>query len=147
MPRRAEGDAVIVYTGGTFDLFHIGHVRLLQRCRGLAGDSIVVVSLNTDEFITAYKGRPPTIAYRDRCEVLAACRYVDRVVENVGGADSKPAIDDVRPDIIAVGSDWEGRDYHAQMSFTQEWLDERGIRLVYLPYTEGVSSSAIRANL
>ena len=134
-----------VYTGGTFDLFHIGHVRLLWRCSKLAyPDGEVVVALNTDDFVTAYKGRPPVISYAERREILEACRYVDRVVPNHGGADSKPAIEWVQPDIIAVGSDWQDRDYYAQMGFTQAWLDERGIRLIYLPYTEGVSTSDIR---
>lgn len=135
---------MIVYTGGTFDLFHFGHVRFLLRCRGLAGDGRVVVSLNTDEFVESYKGRPPVIPFEQRQIVLEACRYVDEVVCNVGGADSKPVIESVFPDIIAIGSDWQERDYHAQMGFTPEWLEERGISLVYLPYTEGVSSSAIR---
>jgi len=136
---------VRVYTGGTFDLFHIGHVRLLWRCSKLASpDGEVVVALNTDDFVAAYKGRPPVIPYAERREILEACRYVDRVVPNHGGADSKPAIEWVQPDIIAVGSDWQDRDYHAQMGFTQAWLDERGIRLIYLPYTEGVSTSDIR---
>lgn len=141
-------DRKIVYTGGTFDLFHYGHVRLLMRCRLLAGrHGEVVVSLNTDEFITAYKGRPPVVPYAQREEVLRACRYVDDVVPNIGGADSKPAIEAVTPDIIAVGSDWQKRDYYAQMQFTPEWLKQQGIRLVFLPYTEGTSSSAIRAAL
>ena len=51
------------------------------------------------------------------------------------------------PDIIAVGSDWEGRDYYSQMGFTQNWLDARGISLVYLPYTIGISSTDIKNRL
>lgn len=136
---------MIVYTGGTFDLFHIGHVRLLMRCHLMAGFAgQVVVSLNTDEFVDSYKGRPPVIPYEQRAEVLEACRYVDRVIPNSGGADSRPAIELVHPDIIAVGSDWEKRNYLAQMGFGPDWLIARGIRLVFVPYTDGVSSSAIR---
>jgi len=51
---------LIVYTGGTFDLFHANHVRFLRRCAELGS---VTVSLNTDEFIQAYKGRPPVVPY------------------------------------------------------------------------------------
>lgn len=153
---------MIVYAGGSFDLFHYGHVRFLRRCRDLAGPreserlgigavgnpmilNRVVVSLNTDEFITSYKGRPPIIPYDGRREILEACRYVDEVVPNVGGADSRPAIALVEPNIVAVGSDWADRDYHGQMGFTPEWLAERGIRLVYFPYTAGIAASMIRA--
>jgi glycerol-3-phosphate cytidylyltransferase len=133
-----------IYTGGTFDLFHSGHVQFLRRCSDLGR---VVVSLNTDEFVQAYKGRPPICNYRERAEVLQACRYVTRVVPNVGGADSKPAIEHVTPDLIVVGSDWATRDYHKQMGFDQAWLDEHGIGLAYIPYTKGISSTAIKARL
>jgi glycerol-3-phosphate cytidylyltransferase len=134
----------IVYTGGTFDLFHAGHARFLARCAELGE---VVVSLNTDEFIEEYKGKPPVISYHDRAEVLRACRFVSRVVPNLGGPDSKIAIDQEYPDIIAIGSDWARKDYHAQMGFDQDWLDERNIALIYIPYTQGISSTAIKERM
>jgi glycerol-3-phosphate cytidylyltransferase len=137
-----------VYTGGTFDLFHIGHVRLLERCRELSGESgMVIVSLNTDEFIEEYKGKPPIISYQDRAEVLLSCRYVDKVIPNFGNEDSKPAIIEASPDIIAIGSDWARKDYYKQMQFTQDWLDKLNISLIYIPYTQGISSTEIKARL
>jgi glycerol-3-phosphate cytidylyltransferase len=138
---------MIVYSGGTFDLFHYGHVRFLARCRELAKGGEVVISLNTDEFVESYKGRPPIIPYDGRKEVLEACRYVDRVIPNSGGADSKPAIESVHPNIIAIGSDWSSKDYYAQMGFTPAWLVYQGISLVYVPYTDGISASMVRATL
>jgi glycerol-3-phosphate cytidylyltransferase-like family protein len=72
---------------------------------------------------------------------------VDEVVMNVGGADSRIAIDQVQPNYIVVGSDWAERDYYAQMSFDQKWLDERGIGLVYVPYTKTISSTQIRSRM
>ena len=137
-----------VYTGGTFDLFHIGHVRLLERCRELSGESgMVIVSLNTDEFIEEYKGKPPIISYQDRAEVLLSCRYVDKVIPNFGNEDSKPAIIEASPDIIAIGSDWARKDYYKQMQFTQDWLDKLNISLIYIPYTQGISSTEIKTRL
>ena len=134
-----------LYTGGTFDLFHAGHVKFLQRCSQIADE--VVVSLNTDEFIQAYKKKAPVMTYEERLIALAGCRYVDRVVPNVGGADSKVAIDRVRPDIVAIGSDWARKDYYKQMQFDQDWLDERNISLIYIPYTNGISSTDIKNRL
>ena len=134
----------LVYTGGTFDLFHAGHAKFLERCAELGP---VVVSLNTDEFIEAYKGKPPVLSYADREAVLLACRYVEKVVPNTAGADSKPTIEEVWPDIIAIGTDWARRDYHAQMQFDQDWLDEREIALIYIPYTQGISSTAIKERM
>lgn len=135
---------LIVYTGGTFDLYHSGHANFLARCAELGQ---VVVSLNTDEFIEAYKGKPPVISYEERRAVLLSCRSVSEVIPNYGGADSKPAIEMTAPDILAIGSDWARRDYYAQMGFTQDWLDNRGISLIYIPYTAGISSTAIKARL
>lgn len=133
-----------IYTGGTFDLFHAGHVNFLRRCAELGS---VTVSLNTDEFIEEYKGKRPIIGYKEREEVLLGCRYVDSVIPNLGGVDSRIAIGLSEPDLIVVGSDWARRDYYAQMGFNQDWLDERGIGLCYIPYTEGISSTAIKERL
>lgn len=135
---------MIVYTGGTFDLPHWGHVEFLRRCAEFGN---VVVSLNTDEFITAYKGDPPVMSFEERATVLEEFRSVSLVIANTGGADSREAIESVAPDVIAIGSDWARRDYYSQMGFDQGWLDVRGIGLLYLPYTTGISSTEIKKRL
>lgn len=138
----------IIYTGGTFDLFHSGHVNLLRRCFELAGpEGEVVVSINTDDFIQTYKGSPPVCSESEREAVLESCQYVTRVVRNLGGADSKPAIELVQPDYIAIGTDWARRNYYEQMSFTQDWLDERNIGLIYIPYSPNISTTNIKSRL
>ena len=135
---------LIVYTGGTFDLFHAGHALFLQRC---ADFGQVVVALNTDEFIEAYKGKPPVMTYAEREAVLESCRWVSSVVPNTDGANSKTTIERVMPDLIVVGSDWARRDYYKQMQFTQDWLDEHNIGLVYIPYTPGISSTELKRRI
>ena len=138
---------MIVYTGGTFDLFHVGHVRLLKHCRDYAGiNGPVVVSVNTDEFVASYKDAP-ICPLAERMEMVAACKWVDRVVVNHGGADSKPAIEGVAPNFVVVGDDWAGKDYCGQMGFTAEWLAERNIALRFVPYTNHVSSTIIKVRL
>jgi glycerol-3-phosphate cytidylyltransferase len=138
-----------VYTGGTFDLFHSGHVNFLKRCQQIAGvDGQVVVALNTDEFIYDYKKKKPVLSFDQRKDVLESCRYVSEVVANVGGSDSKKTIEMVESvDVIAIGSDWARKDYYAQMEFDQDWLDEKNISLIYIPYTKGISSTFIKGNL
>jgi glycerol-3-phosphate cytidylyltransferase len=136
---------MIIYTGGTFDLFHKGHVNLLKWCKSM-GDK-VVVSLNTDEFIFEYKGKTPIISYEDRAEVLMSCKYVDKVIPNYGGTDSKIAILSVMPNIIVIGSDWAKKDYYSQMGFDQEWLDKNGIGLCYVPYTWETSTTKIKGKI
>lgn len=135
---------LVVYTGGTFDLFHSGHANFLKQCSELGR---VVVSLNTDEFIATYKGKPPIMDYAERKAVLESCRFVDEVVPNEGGSDSTIAITKVFPHIIAIGSDWAKRDYYKQMGFSQDWLDERGISLLYIPYTLGISTTKLKARI
>lgn len=135
---------LIVYTGGTFDLFHSGHANFLQQCSELGN---VIVSLNTDEFIEGYKGKPPIMTYEERAAVLESCRYVSAVTPNRGGKDSKIAIGESKPDIIAIGSDWARRDYYAQMDFDQDWLDKNDISLIYIPYTKGISSTELKKRI
>lgn len=130
-----------VYTGGTFDLFHAGHVNFLKRCSEIGS---VTVALNTDDFIAQYKGKYPWMTLSERRAVLEACRWVDEVVVNRFGADSKPTIEEVEPDVVAIGSDWARKDYYKQMQFTQDWLDSKNISLLYIPYTEGISSTELK---
>lgn len=127
---------MIVYVGGTFDLLHHGHRYMLRSARDIATlDGEVVVALNTDEFVERYKGRPAVQRYLERSEALSACRYVDRVIPNVGGEDSRPALEAVMPDVLLAGADWYSADdslYCKQMGFDAKWLDDRGIELRYM---------------
>jgi glycerol-3-phosphate cytidylyltransferase len=141
-----------VYTGGTFDLFHEGHVELLRSCKRLAGDGLVIVALNTDEFIKRFKATGPVQTYRERKAVLESCRYVDFVIPNIGQEDSRKTIESIslengEIDVIAIGSDWAGRDYYGQMGFTKEWLDERDFILIYIDRRTGMSTTKIKEKL
>lgn len=129
---------------GTFDLLHVGHLRLLERASQIGP---LTVAVNTDAFAAKYK-REPVCPLDHRIEMLRALRCVDRVIVNTGGADSKPAILDAKPRFIVHGDDWVGDDYMRQLDVNPKWLEEHGIDLLYLSYTGGVSTSALlrRAN-
>lgn len=133
-----------LYTGGTFDLFHYGHVNFLKKCRALSDN--VVVALNQDDFVSEYKS-PPVMNYKEREMSLLSCPYVDKVIPNIYGKNSKPSILSIKPDIIAIGDDWAHKDYYEQMDFTQSWLDEQDIVLVYIPYTKGISTSELKKRI
>ena len=139
----------VVYNGGSYDLVHRAHIDVFRQLRRMAGKyGIVVVALNTDDFIREFKGHDPVAPYEDRAAVLRAMRDIDRVVPNVGGADSRPTIEAVAPDVIAAGHDWYSPDderYCRQMGFTRDWLAQRNISLVYLDWVEGYSSTNLRA--
>jgi cytidyltransferase-like protein len=125
-----EKEHTFVYTGGTFDLFHPGHVDLLKECSRYGK---VIVALNTDEFVKEYKGKKPVMFYEERFAMLFACKYVYGIVKNFGGADSRPVIERVKPSYIAIGSDWLEKDYLKQMNIDAKFLEENEIRLIYLP--------------
>lgn len=131
-----------VYVGGTFDLFHYGHARFLRKCREYGK---VLVALNTDEFASRYK-RKPVMSLDERIESVKSCRWVDEVVVNTGNESTKQTIlsmPDKKFVYIAHGSDWTGEGLLRQLGMTQEWLDEQDIKMLYIDYTEGVSSSDI----
>lgn len=130
----------VLYIGGTFDLFHPGHVRLLARAREIGE---VTVALNTDSFVEEYKGRKPIMTLDERLEVVAGCRYVDDVIINVGGRDSRESILKVNPDFIVHGDDWMGNEFLQQLGIDRDFLVEHSIGLIYLTYTPGVSTSTL----
>ena len=131
-----------VLTVGTFDLFHSGHITLLENCQKYSGiDGIIVVGLNTDRFVSTFKN-PTIYSFQERIKILSSCRYVDRVIEN----DSqclKSMLIYVKPDYLIVGSDWAPpRDYVKQIGTTELWLAEHGIKLVFIPRSEDSQSSS-----
>ena len=131
-----------LYTGGTFDLFHFGHQNFLRQCRNLSDH--VVVALNTDDFVEKFKNKKPILNFNERKKSLLFSPFVDEIVKNEGGEDSTKCKLSVRPQIIAVGDDWLHKDYYKQMGFTQQWMRDNGMELLYLPYTKEISSSEIR---
>ncbi len=131
---RAGRPSVRVLTYGTFDLFHIGHLRLLERLRGL-GDHLTV-GVSTDEF-NALKGKRSIVPYADRAALVAACRFVDAVIPEEHWEQKRDDVVRLRIDVFGMGGDWEGH------------FDELGdvCKVVYLPRTEGISSTAIKDRL
>lgn len=128
-----------IYIGGTFDLLHSGHIKLFKSAHDLG---YVIVSLNTDGFAEEYK-RKPVIPLKDRIAVIGSCQYVDEVIINAEGKDSKPAILASKATHILHGDDWTGDSLMTQMGFDEKWLKKYGIELFYLPYTEGVSTTEL----
>lgn len=128
-----------VYVGGTFDLLHPGHIALLQKASAY-GD--VVVSLNTDEFAERYK-RKPVMSLEERKQMVRSLRCVSDVVVNIGCEDSTVAIMEVKPRYIVHGNDWTGESLMKQMGLSREFLRENNIQMLYLPYTEGVSTTEL----
>ena len=123
-----------IITYGTYDMFHIGHLRLLQRLSKLADRLIVAVS--TDEFNEG-KGKKTLIPYEQRAEIIENIKCVDLVIpEN----DWEQKIKDVKKydvDIFAIGDDWEGK-----FDFLKEYCE-----VVYLERTNNISTTQLKKSL
>jgi glycerol-3-phosphate cytidylyltransferase len=123
-----------ILTYGTFDLFHIGHLRILERARAL-GDRLVV-GVSTDAF-NAKKGKKSVIPFEHRRDIVAALRCVDLVIPE---EDWEQKVDDIRRhavQVFAMGDDWQGR-----FDFLSVHCDVR-----YLARTPEISTTVIRTDL
>jgi glycerol-3-phosphate cytidylyltransferase len=125
-----EGNQVVL-TYGTFDLFHIGHLNLLNRMREL-GDRLVV-GVSTDEF-NASKGKRTIVPYEHRAAIVEALGIVDKVIPEEAWDQKVRDIKEYDVDVFGMGHDWEGK-----------FDDLKHLcNVVYLPRTEGVSSTEIK---
>lgn len=125
---------VRVITYGTFDLLHIGHVRLLERAKELGDELIVAIS--TDEFNKS-KGKDAFYSYKHRREIVKALACVDLVIEEKSWEQKEDDIKNLNIDIFVMGSDWEGKfDYLNDLC-----------RVVYLDRTDDISTTKIKYDL
>lgn len=126
--------AKTVITYGTFDMFHVGHLRLLKRMRDLG--ERVIVAVSTDEF-NMQKGKQALIPYVERREILESLSCVDLVVPETSWAQKVTDIQKHCVDVFVMGDDWRGR-FDELQAYCQ---------VVYLERTVGVSSSALKQAL
>ena len=128
---------IIGYTTGVFDLFHIGHVKILQKAKSLCDKLIVGVS--TDALVKKYKNKKPIIPFSERVEVIKNNKCVDLVVSQ-NSLDKFKNWRRLKYDVMFVGDDWYA---------TKKWRDldqefrKLGVKIVYLPYTKKTSSTKI----
>ncbi|MCD4718369.1 MAG: glycerol-3-phosphate cytidylyltransferase [Desulfobacula sp.] len=121
----------IVITYGTFDLLHVGHIRLLKRAKTLG--NYLIVGLSTDEF-NAEKHKSSFMGYELRKELLQAIRYVDLVIPEKNWEQKRDDIRQHNVDIFVMGDDWKGK-----FDSLQEYC-----KVLYLPRTQDISSTAIK---
>jgi glycerol-3-phosphate cytidylyltransferase len=132
---------IVGYTTGVFDMFHIGHLRILERARDNCDQ--LIVGVTTDELSMANKGKTPVIAFNERFDIVSALRCVDRAVEQ-DSMDKIAAWEQLRFDRMFVGDDWQG---------TPKWnaleadFAARNVEIVYFPYTTHTSSTMLRSAL
>ena len=123
-----------VITYGTFDLFHIGHLRLIQRLQKL-GDKLIV-AVSTDKF-NEIKGKKTIIPYEQRAEIVANIKGVDLVIPEESWEQKIYDIKKYNVDIFAIGEDWKGK-----FDYLKEYCE-----VIYLPRTKGISTTQLKKTL
>lgn len=131
----------IGYTTGVFDMFHVGHLNILKKAKEQC--ETLVVGVTTDELCYKRKNKYPIVNERERMEIVAAIRYVDKVIPQADMEKIKP-VRELGAEAVFVGSDWKGTPAWNQY---EKDFAEVGCRVVYLDHTDGVSSSILREKL
>ena len=127
----------IGYTQGTFDMFHIGHLNLINHAKEYC--DYLIVGVNSDELVLSYKNKKPVIIAEERAEIVRNMKAVDECVI-VTTLDKLQAYERYHFDVIFIGDDWKG---NARWEKTKADLAQYGVDVVFLPHTDGISSSQL----
>lgn len=131
----------IGYTTGVFDLFHIGHLNILRSARERC--DYLIVGVSTDEIVKEYKHKTPIIPYSERAAIVGAIKYVDKVVPQTS-MDKMMAWNELKFDVVFHGDDWKGSSMYDEIEVK---LANVGCDMVFLPHTQGTSSTEISRKL
>lgn len=128
------------YTVGVFDLFHVGHLNLLERCKAMCDK--LIVGICDDDYVRMVKGKEPVYDEIDRARIAAALKCVDEVhiVNTEVTNDKIKALEKFHFDVLFSGDDWKGSERYKK---TEEQFAPLGVSIEYLPYTKGVSTTEI----
>ena len=127
----------IGYTTGVFDLFHIGHLNILKRAKEQC--EYLIVGVSTDELVEGYKHKTPVIPFEERIAIVEAIKYVDKVVIQES-MDKFSAWERLRFNVVFHGDDWKNSNMYDRYI---DQFKKVGVDVVFLPHTDGVSSTQI----
>lgn len=128
------------YTTGVYDMFHVGHLNLLKRAKEQC--DYLIVGVTVDELVS-YKNKTAVIPFEDRIQIVDAIKYVDKAVPQVN-MDKMEAWEKYHFDVMFVGDDWKGTDKWNKLEAD---FKEKGVDIVYFPYTKKVSSTMLREKI
>ena len=128
----------IGYTTGVFDMFHIGHLNILQQAKQHC--DYLIVGVSTDELVENYKNKTPIIPFENRKKILESIKYVDEVIVQ-SHRDKIKYFHEIGFDVMFVGSDWKGSDLFISI---EKELEKHNAKVHYFNYSEGISSSRLR---
>lgn len=128
-------------TVGVFDLFHIGHLNLFERCKSMC--DYLIVGVCQDDYVTKLKKKTPIIPAEERMRICAALKCVDEVIPvSISETENKMLLYKNHPfDVLFSGDDWKGTPRYLQ---TEKDFGKLGVKIEYLPYTQGISTSKLK---
>ena len=132
---------MIVYTVGTFDLLHVGHLALLEYCKSLGG--ILAVDVASDRVVNSYKPNVPVIPLEQRMEMLRALSCVD-IVRPYDDLEYVSGCKELNADIFVIGEDWGDKPHNLAV---EAYLKSAGKQIKQVLYNPRTSSSAIKQNV
>lgn len=134
----------IGYTCGVFDLFHVGHLNLLERCKQMC--DVLIVGVCNDDYVKNVKGKEPVYDENQRLRIINALKVVDNaeLVTIAETNDKMLAIEKFGFDVLFSGDDWKGSERYKK---TEEQFKKYGATIEYLPYTKGVSTTEIKEKI
>lgn len=134
----------IGYTAGVFDLFHIGHLNLLEHCKQMC--DYLIVGICDDDYVINIKHKAPVFKENERLRILNALKCVDRAeLVNFEITNNKMlALSKFHFDVLFSGDDWKGSTRYKK---TEEDFSKVGVAIEYFPYTPGISSTDIKNKL
>ena len=130
----------VIYTAGSYDLFHFGHLNILLKAKKL-GDYLIV-GVSSDRLILKYKGIKPVICYKDRVSIIKELKCVNKVIKQEKFFDIKQ-LKQYNISAIVLGSDWENKSFPE----LEKCLKKLNIKIIYVPYTQRLSTSKIKEHI
>ena len=132
------------FTAGVFDLFHVGHLNLLERCKEMC--DYLIVGICGDDYVRDIKHKEPVYPEKDRLRIINALKCVDKaVVVSIEATEDKMiALKEFNFDVLFSGDDWKGSERYNK---TEQQFAEYGVSIEYLPYTQGISTTNIKDKL
>ncbi len=135
------GKYKIGFVQGVFDMFHIGHLNILERAKEHC--DFLIVGVNSDELVEEYKHKKTIIPCDERVRIIEALKCVDKVIV-MHDRDKLKVCQENNINAIFMGDDWKGSDFYNKMEIE---LKKINVDIVYFPYTKGTSSTILREKL
>lgn len=129
------------YTDGVYDLFHVGHLNMIEQAK--AQCEYLIVGVHGDEVVNEYKHHYPIIPENERARIISAVHGVDQVVIN-DTRDKMELLKRHQFDVVFIGDDWKGTERWIKF---EKVLGEYGVDVVYVPYTQGISTTEIKKRI